>query len=44
MKISFEKAVELLQEFDYEKNGLEDTIMFLQIILDSLKKEYKERK
>ena len=44
MKISYEKAKELLQEFDYEKNSLEDTIFFLQLILDNLKDEFIKKK
>lgn len=41
--MSFKKAIELLQEFDYEVNGLEDTIFFLQTILDELKKRYNRK-
>lgn len=44
MKISYDKAVELLQEFDYEKNSIEDTIFFLQLILDNLNRIMKEGK
>lgn len=35
--MSFEKAVELLKEFDYEKNGEELTFEFLIMILYELK-------
>lgn len=42
--MSFKKAIQLLQEFDYEKNGLDDTIFFLQIVLDELKKQYNEKR
>ncbi len=35
--MSFERAVELLKEFDYEKNGEELTIEFLITILYELK-------
>jgi len=34
--MKFEKAIQLLREFDYEKNGLDDTIAFLKIILSEL--------
>lgn len=37
--MSFEKAIQLLQEFDYKKNGKEDTIMFLKIILNELEEK-----
>lgn len=35
--MSFERAIELLKEFDYEKNGEELTIEFLIMILYELK-------
>lgn len=44
MNISYKKVIELLQEFDYEKNDLEDTMFFLQVILDNLKRIYEEKK
>lgn len=44
MEISYEKAIELLQEFDYEKNSIEDTIFFLQLIFDNLKDEFIKMK
>ena len=34
--MSFERAVELLKEFDYEKNGEDLTIQFLIMILYEL--------
>ena len=34
--MSFEKAVELLQEFNYERNGKITTIKFLTYILNEL--------
>jgi hypothetical protein len=34
--MDFEKAVELLQEFDYKKNGKELTINFLIFMLNEL--------
>lgn len=36
-KVSFERVVELLREFDYEKNGKEDTIDFLENMIYFLK-------
>lgn len=39
--MSFEKAVELLKEFYYEKNGKESTIAFLEFILEKLKESDK---
>lgn len=35
--MSFERAIELLREFYYEKNGKEETIKFLEFILKNLK-------
>ena len=35
--MDFELAVRLLKEFDYEKNGEELTIEFLQLIINELK-------
>lgn len=35
--MKFEKAVELLREFYYEKNGKESTIEFLEFIVKKLK-------
>ena len=35
-KMEFDKAVELLQEFDYARNGKELTIQFLIYILNEL--------
>ena len=40
--MSFEKAIELLQEFDYEKNGKEKTISFLIFMLNELYNEVVE--
>lgn len=34
--MKFERAVQLLKEFYYEKNGKEETIKFLIFILDEL--------
>lgn len=34
--MSFEKAIEYLREFYYEKNGKEDTIEFLKFIIKKL--------
>lgn len=34
--MEFEKIVELIKEFDYEKNGEELTIKFLVFILNEL--------
>ena len=34
--MSFEKACELLREFDYIKNGKEHTVRFLAFMLDML--------
>ena len=34
-----ENIITMLKEFDYDKNSLEDTIMFLEFCLDKLKKE-----
>lgn len=42
--MKFEKAIQLLHEFDYEKNGVDDTIFFLQIIINELVKQYKKEK
>ncbi len=35
--MTFEKAIELLREFYYEKNGKEATIEFLEFIIAKLK-------
>lgn len=35
--MKFETAIQLLREFYYEKNGLNDTIEFLEFILKKLK-------
>ncbi len=35
--MKFETAIQLLREFHYEKNGLNDTIEFLEFILRKLK-------
>lgn len=36
--MTFEKAIQLLREFYYEKNGKESTIEFLKIIVQELEK------
>ena len=36
MKMKFDKVVELLNEFDYKKNGKEETVRFLVWILNYL--------
>ena len=41
--MDFEKAVELLQEFDYEKNGKEMIIDFLRYVAKELE-DYGENK
>ena len=39
--MDFEKAIELLTEFNYKKNGKEDTIKFLLYVLNELVNEGK---
>lgn len=34
--MNFERAIELLKEFDYEKNGKDLTVQFLIFILNEL--------
>jgi hypothetical protein len=36
--MKLEKAAELLREYHYEKNGIEDTIDFLRFIIIKLEK------
>lgn len=36
--MKLELILQLLQEFDYSKNRLEDTISFLEIMINELKK------
>ena len=36
--MSFEKTIQLLKEFYYEKNGKESTIEFLKFIVQKLEK------
>lgn len=44
MEKKFERYIQLLREFHYERNGLETTIEFLEIILKDLKELAKEKK
>lgn len=37
--MNFKNIIQLLQEFDYEKNGVNLTIEFLEYIVDNLKGE-----
>ena len=36
--MKFETAIELIREFDYDKNGKETTIEFLKIIIEELER------
>lgn len=40
--MTFEKAIELLHEFYYEKNGKAATIYFLEYIIAALKENNNE--
>lgn len=39
--MSFKKAIELLREFYYEKNGKEETIKFLKFIIKKLEEGHE---